>query len=47
MNNICVVVIATIAPNGSAPVPFVIPSAAEGSAVQFFGCNKFVIPTGA
>jgi CHRD domain len=36
-----------LVPNGSAPVPFVIPSEAEGSAVQSFGCNELVIPTGA
>jgi hypothetical protein len=29
----------------SAPLPFVIPSEAEGSAVQYFGPNEFVIPT--
>ena len=33
MNNLCEVVIITIAPNGSDTLPFVIPSAAEGSAV--------------
>ena len=32
MNNICVLVITTITPNGDVPLPFVIPSAAEGSA---------------
>jgi hypothetical protein len=47
MNNVSEVVITTITPNGSAPLPFVIPSAAEGSAVQSFGCNEFVIATGA
>jgi hypothetical protein len=47
MNNVCEVVVAAITPNGSATFPFVIPSAAEGSAVQSFGCNEFVIPTGA
>jgi hypothetical protein len=31
--------------HGSATLPFVIPSEAEGSAVQYFGPNKFVIPT--
>jgi hypothetical protein len=34
-------------PPKSATLPFVIPSEAEGSAVQSFGCNEFVIPTGA
>jgi hypothetical protein len=47
MNKVCEVVITTMTPNGSAALPFVIPSAAEGSAVQPFGCNEFVIPTGA
>jgi hypothetical protein len=41
------IIIATVKPDGSAPLPFVIPSEAEGSAVQSFGCNEFVIPTGA
>jgi hypothetical protein len=47
MNEVREVVTATITPNGGAPLPFVIPSEAEGSAVQSFGCNEFVIPTGA
>jgi hypothetical protein len=47
MNGVYVVVVTTITPNGSATLPFVIPSAVEGSAVQSFGCNEFVIPTGA
>jgi hypothetical protein len=34
MNNACEVVITTITPNGSAALPFVIPSVAEGSAVH-------------
>jgi hypothetical protein len=33
MNNVCEVVVTTIAPIGSASLPFVIPSEAEGSAV--------------
>jgi len=33
MNKVCEVVITTITPNGSAALPFVIPSEAEGSAV--------------
>src|SRR5271156_4606804 len=33
------------APHGSVALPFVIPSVAEGSAVQYFGPNEFVIPT--
>jgi hypothetical protein len=33
MNNVCEVAITTITPNGSATLPFVIPSEAEGSAV--------------
>ncbi len=33
MNNAREVVITAITPNGSAPLPFVIPSVAEGSAV--------------
>jgi hypothetical protein len=45
MNEVCEA--ATITPKGSATLPFVIPSAAEGSAVSSFGCNEFVIPTGA
>jgi hypothetical protein len=47
MNHVPAVVISTIAPNGSAALPFVIPSEAEGSAVRSFGPNEFVIPTGA
>jgi hypothetical protein len=31
--------------HGSIALPFFIPSAAEGSAVQYFGPNEFVIPT--
>jgi hypothetical protein len=31
--------------HGSTVLPFVIPSEAEGSAVQYFGPNEFVIPT--
>jgi hypothetical protein len=46
MNEVREAVITTITPNGSATLPFVIPSEAEGSAVQSFGCNEFVIPTG-
>jgi hypothetical protein len=34
MNNICEAVITAITPNGSATLPFVIPSVAEGSAVH-------------
>jgi hypothetical protein len=34
MNNVCEAVIATITLNGSASLPFVIPSGAEGSAVH-------------
>jgi hypothetical protein len=34
MNNACEVVITAITPNGSATLPFVIPSEAEGSAVH-------------
>jgi hypothetical protein len=34
MNNACEVVIIAITPNGSAALPLVIPSAAEGSAVS-------------
>jgi hypothetical protein len=45
MNEACQVVITSTIPNGSATLPFVIPSAAEGSAVQSFGCNEFVMPT--
>jgi len=47
MNGVYEVVVTTITPNGGATLPFVIPSAVEGSAVQSFGCNEFVIPTGA
>jgi hypothetical protein len=47
MNNVHEVVTIAITPNGSAALPFVIPSVAEGSAVQSFGPNEFVIPTGA
>ena len=42
MNEGCEAVITTITPNGSATLPFVIPSEAEGSAVQFFGRGEFV-----
>jgi hypothetical protein len=35
MNNLCEVLTTTITPNGSASLPFVIPSEAEGSAVSF------------
>jgi hypothetical protein len=34
MNEVCEAVIATITPNGSTAIPFVIPSEAEGSAVH-------------
>jgi len=34
MNDICEVVVTAITPNGSAALPFVIPSVAEGSAVS-------------
>jgi hypothetical protein len=44
MNKVRELVITTITPNGSATLPFVIPSEAEGSAVQYFGPNEFVIP---
>jgi len=47
MNNVHEVVTIAITPNGSVALPFVIPSVAEGSAVQSFGPNEFVIPTGA
>jgi hypothetical protein len=33
MNDVCEAVTTTITPNGSATLPFVIPSVAEGSAV--------------
>jgi len=46
MNGVREAVITTMTPNGSATLPFVIPSVAEGSAVQSFRCNEFVIPTG-
>ena len=53
MNEVRQAVITSITPNGSATLPFVIPSEAEGSAVhsafatKVRGKNKFVIPTGA
>jgi hypothetical protein len=47
MNQACEAVITTITPNDCATVSFVIPSAAEGSAVRSFRPNEFVIPTGA
>ena len=53
VNNACEVVVTTSTPNGSAALPFVIPSEAEGSAVhsasatKVAGKNKFVIPIGA
>jgi hypothetical protein len=47
MNEVREAIITAITPNGSATLPFVIPSEAEGSAVQSFVCNEFVIPTGA
>jgi hypothetical protein len=47
MNNVSELVITAITPNGSAPLPFVIPSEAEGSAVPLpsikcLGGNRFV-----
>jgi hypothetical protein len=46
MNEVREAIITAITPNGSATLPFVIPSVAEGSAVQSFGCNEFVMSTG-
>jgi hypothetical protein len=53
MNNAVGFLVTSITSNGSATLPFVIPSEAEGSAVhsafatKVSGKNKFVIPTGA
>jgi len=40
MNDVREAVITTITLNGGVPLPFVIPSEAEGSAVQSIGCNE-------
>jgi len=37
MNNVCEAVITAITPKGSATLPFVVPSVAEGSAVVATG----------
>ena len=53
MNEVREAAVTSITQNGSAALPFVIPSEAEGSAVhsafatKMRGKNKFVIPTGA
>jgi hypothetical protein len=45
MNNVCEVVVTAITPNGSATLPFVIPSAAEGSAVHSAFATKVRVKT--